>query len=239
MARISRKHMKRDELVTTFSRVTALVDRHARSIVIGLSALVLLAAAVGAGVWYSVSRERAASAMLGEVQSAVSAPVIPAGLVPSPGQGGYASARAKSEEVLRRAQSLLDAHPSSKASRWGTYWKAFAQNELGDHGGAIATIEPLAADRTEPFAATAGVLLKARILEARGEVDAAIEAYGTVVSGAPPRFPSEMALMQQANLLEAQGRTEEARAAWQRVTQEFPDSPYAGEATRRLASSEG
>ena len=45
--------------------------------------------------------------------------------------------------------------------------------------------------------------------------------------------------MNQARLLEGQGKTDEARDIYRRLAQEYPDSPFAREASERSTPSKG
>ena len=231
--KITRKEMKRDELVTTLSDLSAAIDRHGRSLAIAAGAIVLLAAAVAGGLWYSHNREKAAGAALGRVHRAISAPVVDAPV--APGAAAYASSRQKYEEIMRLASAVIDEYPSSTAAKWATYWKAVGEKELGQHQAALATLAPLAAQQQEEFLSASARVMQAMVQEASGDLPAAVQTYAALADSAPKRFPVELALMSQARLLEAQGKSEEALAVYRRITQEHPESPLAREAGLRLA----
>jgi len=232
MSRMSRKDMKRDELATTLESLTLAAEHHARSLLIAAAAAVVLIAAVSAGVWYSRSRASEAALQFAQLQHAVDAPIVPAG---APGMLTYPTTQARAEEILRRADTLVSSNPSSRQGRWAAYWKAVAQKDLGRHDEALATLAPLASSQDDPFLSASARMQQAQVSEAKGDLSGAAEAYAGLAASAPPRFPVEMALMAQARVLEAQGKGEEAKAIYRRVTQEYPESPYAGDAGRRLA----
>jgi len=232
--RITRKQMKSDELVNTVSSLTAVAERHARSIIIAVAAVIALGLAVGGGFWYSRTRENAAITELAAVQTAVSAPVAGEVAAPAPGATAYLSSEQKYQEVLRRADVVLAEYPSSTAAGWATYWKAYALNELSRREEALAALEPLAGGSSDPFLSASARMLQARVHEAEGDLASALDIYASLAASAPPRFPAELCLMSQARILEAQGRNEEATQMYRRVTQEYPDSPFAREASRHL-----
>jgi tetratricopeptide (TPR) repeat protein len=234
MARLHRKDYKRDELVSTLESLTVAAEHHMRSLILaGAAALVLIVAVVG-GIWYSRSQAADAARELGQLQKAVDAPVAAAGVVGSP---SYATPQARAEEILRRADVLIADHPSSRQARWASFWKAVAQKDLGRYDEALSGLTPLAGLTDEPFLSALARMQQAQVSEKKGDLAAAAESYASLASSAPARFPAEMALMNQARLLEAQGKGEEARAIYRRITQEYPDSPYASAAGRHLTPS--
>jgi len=233
--RITRKQMKRDELVSTVSILTAIAEEHARTIVIAVAAVVVLGLAITGGFWYSHSRSLAAAAALAAVQDAASAPVAGDGSAPVPGTPAYMSKDQKYQEVIRRAEGVMAEYPSSKAARWAAYWKAYSLQEMGRSDDALSTVEPLVDDTSDPFLSASARLLKARAQEAQGDLAAALDTYAALAASAPPQFPVELCLMSQARILTAQGKSEEATQMYRRVTQEYPDSPFAREASQHLA----
>ncbi len=230
--RITRKEMKHDEFARTIGGLTGSIEHHLRSVVIGVLALVVLSAAAFAGWRYSVSRELQSRKLLAEVQQAASRPVVEGAATGE----AYATSAEKYQDVQRLAEIVLDEHPSSSSALWAAYYKALSQNEMGRLDEAIGTIGPLKEQTQQPFVASAARLLEARILEARGDLDGAADAYASLAAAALGGFPAEMALTNQARILEAQGKTDEALEIYRRITQDFPESPFAGEAFQRLQS---
>ncbi|HKY34035.1 MAG TPA: tetratricopeptide repeat protein [Candidatus Polarisedimenticolia bacterium] len=238
MSRISRKEIKRDELVTTLESLTHAAERHRRSLFLAAGAVVLLALAVTGGVWWSRSRAADAGLRLAALHAAVTAPVFTTG--PLAGVPlSFGSGQQKHDEVIRRADELIEAYPSSSAARWAAYWKAVSCRETGRFPEALDILAGLAGDGGDPFLAASARMQQAQVQEAKGDLAAAAEAYASLAGSAPPTFPAEMALMSQARVLEAQGKTEDAMAVYRRVTQEYPDSPFAGDASRRLGDARG
>lgn len=232
--KITRKEIKRDELIEGLSGLAEAVQRHARSVAIAAGAVLLLAAAVTGGFWFSRSRASESRLKLAAVYRAIASPAADEGL---PG-AAYGTKRQKFEEVVRLSGIVIADHPGSVAAKWATYYRAVGQKELGDHVGALETIGPLVSADDE-FLSSSARFLQAQIHEAQGDAAGALELYTGLVNSSPARFPIEMALMRQARLLEKQGKIEEAREIYRRVTQEYPDSPYSRDASQRLAPTSG
>ena len=66
-----------------------------------------------------------------------------------------------------------------------------------------------------------------------GKIDQAVDAFRQVVDDAQAPVPRDYALISLAATLEEAKRPTEARAAYERLGQDFPASVYAGEARRR------
>ncbi|MGH9867614.1 MAG: tetratricopeptide repeat protein [Candidatus Polarisedimenticolia bacterium] len=233
MSRLHRKDYKKDELVTTLESLTLSAERHMRSLLIAGVAVVALVAAVVGGIWYSRSRSADAAAGLAAVHKAMDAPIVATGA--PEGMLSFSSVSSRAQEVLQRAEALLSSHPSSRQAHWATYWKGVAQKDLGRFDEAQATLDPLTTLDDEPFLSALARMQRAQVSEAKGDLAAAAESYASLAASAPARFPAEIALMNQARVLDAQGKAEEAKAIYRRVTQEYPESPYASDAARRIA----
>ncbi len=235
MARLTRREMKRDELVTTISAVSAIVDRHWKSVLIAVGAVVVLAAAITAGVLYSGNRQRAAQGALAEVLHAVNGVVLAGGtLATNPGVITYRSEEEKYREVARLADRVVEDHPSTASADWALYWKSIALEKIADHAGALAAIEPLLKSPDTGRLYPAAMLQKARVLESRGDLAGAADACEALIASGREDFPLEIVLMQQARLLEKAGRSDDAKAVYRRITTEFPESPFVQEAASRL-----
>ena len=225
MSRITRREMKRDDLLATIASVSSAMGHHTRSILIAVVALVVLAGAVVGGLIYTRSRAQGATEALGAVHAAAAA-------------ASYAGDSAdRYRDVITRADEVIDAYPSSTASHWAAHWKAHSQAQLKEYDAALTTLEPLLA----PVASTDGAalhqaarLMKARILEARGDLQGAADELGGMIAEAVPDFPLEIPLMERARLLEQMGKEQEAREIYMRIGREFPQSPYASQAMAKI-----
>ncbi len=237
--KITRKEIKRDELATTIGSLAEIFEEHRRSLTIAAAALLLLALAVAGGVWFSHRREADSLTALAAVQKAASAQSAEEAASGQSGAAPYATRQQRFQEVLRLADQVLLDHPSSDAARWASYYKAVALKELGSHDDALREVMPLTGSTQDEFVSASARVLQAQIQEAKGDLAGAAEAYGTLAASAPTRFPIDLALINQARLLEAQGRKEEAQEVYRRVSQDFPESPFAGEASRHLQPDRG
>lgn len=237
--RISRKEMKRDELVTTVSVLTDMAERHKKSLIFAAVAVVVLLVAIAVGMSYSGKRQLEAQARLGALQRVAATPVGDFGGLALPAGSYFPDPQQKYQEVVRLADELLEQHPSSRVAPWAVFYKADGLRHTGDADGALALLAPLVEGETEDLFQASCLIMQAQIHEQRGQKQEALDVYMNLAASAPDRFPPEMALMNQARLLEDMGRQEEAVEVYRRITQEYPDSPYAQESRLKIAPELG
>ena len=89
------------------------------------------------------------------------------------------------------------------------------------------------ADDGSTLYATSNSVL-ANVFEATGRTDEAIGVLDELLDGDESLVPKDQALLQTGMIYERAGRTAEARERWERVTDEYANSPAAGEARRLL-----
>ena len=238
-AKITRREIKRDELATTIGTLADIFEHNRRTLGIVAGVLLLLTLAVTGGVWFSHKREIDAQAALAAAQKAVSEQSAEEAAPGKSETPRYATRRERFQDVLRLADQVLSEHPSSTAARWASYYKAVALKELGSHDDALKELTPLISATQDEFVSASARVLQAQIQEAKGDLAGAAEAYANLAASAPARFPVDLALINQARLLDAQGKKEEALEVYRRVSQDFPESPFAGEASRHVQPDRG
>ena len=82
----------------------------------------------------------------------------------------------------------------------------------------------------------AAKLGQSQALVAQGKFDEAIKVLTDLSAQRDSDLPTDGVLMELARVCQRAGKTQEARAAFKRVVDEFPQSGYAGEARQQLAT---
>jgi tetratricopeptide (TPR) repeat protein len=236
MKREHRKQIKRDELVTGMERTALWVRAHrdeVRATLIGVAVVV-----VGAVGYTTFQGRRAASAekAFADAFDTFHAPVAaelapgaekPAGLQYATPAEKYQKAAAAFDGVDRRYGSLA-------AGRRARYYAALCRVELGDYAEAEKALDKLVAetDRTSLESGLARLAL-ADLYRKRGDTEKAVAAYRALADDTSLAVPRDHVLMSLASMLEEAHRAKEARASYQRLTEEFPGSVFMSEARRR------
>jgi tetratricopeptide (TPR) repeat protein len=231
-----KKQIKQDELVTGVEHVASWAQAHPKELRAGAAAVLILGGAAFGIFTFSRSRERAAEEAFASALETFGAPVVSELPPDAPKPSGTVYATA--EEKFRKAAAAFDgverAYPSLPVGQRARYYGALARIEFGDKAGAEKALNEVAAVKggigLEPALAR---LALAGLQRRSGALDKAADAYKQLVEDASFPLPRDQALMDLASTLEQARRTDEARAAYRRLTDEFPESVYAADARRR------
>ncbi|MGH9458567.1 MAG: tetratricopeptide repeat protein [Thermoanaerobaculia bacterium] len=231
--RLSRKEIKHDKFVEDVQSAYAVARRNV-PILIGIVGGILLLIAVVAGVFlYQAHRERLAQQKLAEAIEILEAPVAPAGDA-DPAAGTYAS----EEEKLAKAQPILEEVAGEFSGRDAAdvanlYLARLdvQQNRLDE---ARQKYTAFIDAHPEHVLAQAARVSLYELRLAAGEADQVI-ADLEAAAAAEGNLPTDVALSLLARAYETANQPEKARETWQRIANEYPDSPYALEAQRKLA----
>jgi TolA-binding protein len=233
-----RHQLKQNEFVITTKRVVDAVQANRdRVVVYGIAAAVIIA--VGGGYWYWHKRTNdEAGALLGVGMSIAQAPIAPPPTVPGATQspGTYPSEQAREQAALQAFQQVATQYPSTKAGLTAQYQAAIALVALNRLPEALQGFDDVIAKGGDSLYVPMARLGRAEVLREQGKYDDAIKALTDLAAERDSVLPIDGVLMQLAQTCLKAGKTQEARAAFKRVVDEFPDSGYVGEARQQLTA---
>ncbi len=236
MKRELRKHIKEDEVITGVEHALAWIRAHASETKLAAGIVLALAAVIGAVAYFQSSRESAARAAFAAALQTFEAPVaaeLPPGQ-PKPEGLVFATAQEKLVKAAAAFDGVERAYPSLAQGRRARYFAAVARMEMGDRKEAEKELTEIAKDPSsgglEPSLASVAL---ANLQRLSGALDKAAESYKSIVDDGSFALPRDYVLMNLALTLEDAHRLDEARAAYERVANEFSDGVYAPEARRR------
>jgi tetratricopeptide (TPR) repeat protein len=243
MKRTERHRLKENEVASTVARATQTFERHKTSIVGGAVAVVVVAAGLaGFFAWRSQADSRSRE-MLADAMAVAETRVTPA---PAPGAapaskpaGGFASAQARDQAALARVLAAANAYPSTEAGIAARYYAAATLARLGRTAEAIQQYQQVVAAAGDSVYGRMAKLGMADANVAAGRYDAAIATYREFAAASAGDLPLDGILMQMAYAYQAAGKPAEARQAFKRVADEFPQSPYAADARRAVDALKG
>ena len=233
MKRELKKHIKEDEFVSGLARAATWARLHANELKV--TGAILVVVLLGAGILNHFQRTRTQEAEKA-FSDALETFQAPVGGTPAEGETGprFATAKEKFEKAAAAFDALASQYASLPAGKRARYYAALSRAELGDLDAAEKTLTEIAsyrdADALEPALARLAV---ADLYSRRGQPDKAVDAYRKLLDEESPGLPKDHILMRLAGALEAAKRAPEAEASYKRLTEEFPQSVYAGEARRR------
>jgi tetratricopeptide (TPR) repeat protein len=228
--KLTRKDMKRNELVETMERTVGYVSLHRRGVIqaaIGGGILVLLVAGFFAVRAY---RKNQAGKELSAGLAALDVPIAgqPAAAGAPKTYPSAAERDKAAEEHLRRAAGIRGTAPGRAAAM-----VLAARSSSPD---AAATLERLAREGKAEVAASAE-LDAARLLAAQGKKTEAIERLKRAIESPASAAPKDALLFALGQIYEESGSQSDARAAYQRLISDYPNSPYRTDARQKIPGS--
>jgi TolA-binding protein len=235
MKRTERHHLKENELAhLTQAAREALAERRSQTITIAVVAAVVAALALGYGIWRGRTQGRA-GVMLAEALAVEDARVGPPPAPGTPSTGlTFPTEREKREAMLAKLQAAADAYPATDEGVFARYRIGATYMAL-DKPAEAATAYQQVIDRSP--SSLYGQMAKMGLAEAQarsGQYDSAIQTYSELSQQKDGPLPVDGVLMQLGRTYLQAGKTAEAQQTFTRLVDEFPDSPFSGDARRQL-----
>ena len=233
-----RHHLKQNEVAQTTARVVETFAEN-RDRILTISVIVLLIVAVAGGYFYWRKRTAdKASSMLGIAMSITQSQIVPAPTVPGAAQAAntFPTDRARQEAALRAFQEVAATYPSTAAGLAAEYHVGGALLTLGRLPEAEKAFSDVAARAGSSVYGPMAKLGRAEALLGQTKYDDAIKALTDLSADRDGALPVDGVLMELARACVKAGKKEEARAAFKRVVDEFPESPYSQDARAQLGT---
>lgn len=231
-----RHHLKTNEFAVRLARGTELVATHRDRVLIGLLAVAVLIVAIAGYSWYRRNTTDKAEALLGAAMTTYEAPIVPAPTIPGASQqaGTYPTETARSEAALAGFQKIIDDYPSTNAAMAARYHRACALMALRRLPDAEKAFEEAAAKAGSTIFAPMSKLGHAAVLVASKQYDKAVPIYEALAADRDGMLPVDGVLMQLGSAYAQAGKMAEAKTAYKRVVDEFPESNYVGQARQEI-----
>lgn len=231
-----RHHLKQNEFVSTVATVTQWYKDNQGAFAVGVIAL-LAVVVLGSGYfWWQNRNQEQAGSLLGVAMTIYQAPVVPPSSVPGARQapGSYPSEQARYEAALKAFQDVADTYPSSVAGLAARYHSAETLLSLGRTKDAQQAYQTVIDRAGTSIYGPMSRLGLATVMLAAGQNDQAIKALEELSAQRDGALPVDGVLMQLAAAYQTAGKSAEARTAYKRVVDEFPDSPYVQSARQKM-----
>ena len=232
MKRAQRHHLKENELQTFARDLTERFDERRRETLWALIAVAVIAVlAFGFFAW----RERT------QTQAAIlpaSAVAVKDARIGPPGtaeQGlRFNNERERAQAALTKFKAAADAHPSTDAGLYARYQEAATYMALGNPAQAAAAYQQVIDKAGSALYGQTARLGLAEAQSAQGQYDQAINTFKELAQRKDGALPVDGILMQLGRTYLVAGKRSDAQQAFNRLVEEFPESPYIGEARREL-----
>ncbi len=226
--KLTRKQLKRNDLAETVGRTVDYVSGHRKGVAESIALAAGLAALVAGFLLFKAFRENEAGKELSAGLAALEAP-----LTGQPAAAGaprtYATAAKRDRDALDHLRKAA-ARSNTAAGRAAAVILAVRDTNLA---GAPEALARAARDGRAEVAAAAE-LDAVRLLAARGKTAEAIERLKRAIESPESRAPKDALLFALGETYEKSGAAADARATYQRLVSDYPNSPYRAEARQKL-----
>ena len=233
-----RHHLKQNEIAQTTARIVETFTSN-RDRILTISVIVLLIVVVGGGYFFWRQRTNdKAGAMLGVAMAIGQSQIVPAPTVPGAAQAPntFATERARQEAALKAFQEVAATYPSTDAGIAAQYHVAGTLLAMGRLPEAEQAFAEAAARAGSSVYGAMAKLGRAEALIGQTKYDDAIKTLTDLSADRDGALPVDGVLMELARACVKAGKKEEARAAFKRVVDEFPESPYSQNARQQLTT---
>jgi predicted negative regulator of RcsB-dependent stress response len=221
--RITRKQLKQDEFVSTVDTVIQWGTGYWRPIAAGLAVLSAIVLLWWLGSRWSASRTDQASYLLYEAVT-VYEEQLASGIVPAEG-----------DDAESRLREVVDRYGRSEQADMARVYLAKKHVERGETEAARGLLVEVIDRHSDDALARLATLDLMHLRVASGEHAEVAQELEAMVTGSDRRLPPDTALYALGELYVAQRDTDQARVYFQKLTEEFPTSPYVSRARQRLA----
>jgi len=239
MKRTERHHLKENELEKFARMAREAVETRRRETTAAVAVLAVIGvAAIGYWAWHERVQARAHALLASAVavqETRVGPPAAPglSGGTPSP---SFATERDRSLAALAKFKAAADGYPTTDAGIFARYMEATTSMALGNAADAAREYQQVI-DRAG--SGIYGQMARLGLAEAQaraGQYDQAINAFKDLAQRKDGPLPIDGILMQLGRTYRDAGKRDDAQQTFNRLVEEYPQSPFAGDAKRELDS---
>lgn len=234
MSRLTRKEMKRDEVAEALGRTVEYSRTHARLLIGALVAVVVLVLAVALFFGWRDRAIAATNADLAEAMEVFEARVDVGAADPEADPPVFASEEARRQRAAELFEEVR--HGSGHAADVALVYLGRLADEEGDPARARELWQEfLDADPEHLLSGSVRVSLMA-LDRAEGRGEEVASRLETMLDASPEErpLPGDVILYELASTYEGLEREEDARSTYQRLIEEYPQSPYAAEVRSKV-----
>lgn len=235
--RLTRKEIKRDEFTAAVGKSVEYAGSHVRPILLAIAGVLVLVAA-GIGIWaFLQHRSTQANESLAEAMEVYRAPIEATGARPDdPQEPSFPDEAARRAGARERFEAVHEKYGGTDAGDVAALYLAQIAVEEGQLDRARALWEEFVEDGGDHILAQQARINLLRLDLAAGKAEEVVTELRGMLEREDPPLPRDVALFELASALEEAGRGAEAVPHYREIVEEFPQSPFLGEAQQRLAA---
>ena len=234
MKRAERHHLKENELQRLAIQARGMIDERRRETTAVLTGLIVIAAVAAAYFMWREHVQSKAGALLAEAVAVQQSRIAVAGAPPQAGE--FPNERARLEAAAGKFKAAADAYPSSDAGIFARYQEAASYLALGNTAAAITAYQDVVNRGGNGINGQMARLGLAEAQARAGQYDQAINAFKELAQRKEGPLPVDGILMQLGRVYRDAGKQSDAKQTFNRIVEEYPDSPFTPEAKREIES---
>jgi TolA-binding protein len=236
MKRTERHHLKDNELARAAAAARQVVEERRSQMTLMGVAIAVVASAVVGYFWWTGHVSARAHVLLADAMAVDEARIGPPPAAGSPAPSGlsFETARARNQAALTKFKIVADEYPSTDAGIFARYRQAATYMQLGEAASAATTYQQVI-DRAGN--GLYGQMARLGLAEAQaqtGQYEQAINTFKELAQRKDGEVPVDGVLMRLGRVYIDAGKKSDAEQTFNRLVEEFPDSPFSGDARREL-----
>ena len=236
MDRQHRRDLKRDKFVDEVGSLTTRAKENQR-LLVSATAVVVVLAVIGYGIYfYRSNREQKAQGALGTAITAIDSPLIQTG-TPNP-DAKYKTDQERTAAAEAMFRDVQKNYSGTNAADVANIYLARISASKNDPATARKLLTDFISDHPKHLLVGAARYSLYQLRIGNGEApQVVIELNAELAKTADQALPPDTLLELLAQAYDAQGNSEKSKETYRRITTQFPDSPYAIDAQRRIGST--
>ena len=232
-----RHHLKQNEFAVTAAKVAGTMAANRSRIMTGGIALVVVLALVGGYFYWNKRTNDQASGMLGRAMAIAQSQIVPAPTLPGATQpaGTYPTEQARDEAAVKAFDDVAAAYPSTPSGVAARYHAATSLMAIGRAAEAEQKFQAVTSNAGNTIYGSMAKMGLVAALVSQSKYDDAIKTLNDLSGDRDGALPIDGVLMELARTYVKAGKPQDARAAFKRVVDEFPQSSYSADARQQLA----
>jgi TolA-binding protein len=232
-----RRELRHDKFVDEMGSLSTRARENQRFL-LTITIAVVAAALVAYGIYYyRNTREQKAQEALAIAIETIDSPLLtPPGSQQQPAQPGakYKTEAERSAAAEKQFKDLESKYGGTDAGDIGNLYLARLDAGRGDIAGARKLLNAFIAEHPKHVLVGSARFSLYQLRIENGEAAQVASELQTEVNKSDPVLPADSLLILLAHAWDVQGNSQKSKEAYRRITTEFPDSPYALEAQRRM-----
>jgi len=239
MDRQHRRELKHDKFVDELGTLSSRARENQRILILITAAAVALAVIAYGIYFYRSNREKHAQDLLAEAISTMESPLVPpAGGQPQPG-AKFKTEKERNDAAEKQFKDVVGKYSGSDASDVAGLYLARLDATHGDNAAARKLLQEFVSDHPKHYLVGGARYSLYQLRIEGGEAPQIVTEVNAQLSKPADQalLPPDTLLVLLAHAYDAEGDIAKSRDAYRRIANEFPDSPYAIEAQRKIGAA--